>query len=64
MPLGVLSETLAVQFSLPSWKQMLFLMRNWMNSALWFSERLANSTVLLAYLLASFLRIYNANGQI
>lgn len=58
--MGVLRDTRAVQFSLPSWKQMLFLMRNCMNSALWFSERLANSTVLLGY----FLRIYNANGQI
>lgn len=43
------NDTLAVQFSFPSWKQMLFLIRNCMNSALWPSDRLANSTVLVVY---------------
>lgn len=37
-----LMDTCAVQFSLPYWKQMLFLMRKCMNSALWSSVRLAN----------------------
>jgi hypothetical protein len=54
-------ETLAVQFSFPYWKQMLFFMRNSINSALWPSERFANSTVLVVY----FLRMYNnINGWI
>lgn len=43
--LGCLRAILAVQFYFPSWKQMLFLMRNCRNSALWSSERLLNQTV-------------------
>ena len=53
---------LAVQFYFPSWKQMLFFIKNWMNSALWSSERLQNYTVRPDYFLR--ITIINVNGYI